>query len=112
MSVTVASLMFAGVGMLFAGLAVPLIQNRVPPNRFYGFRTPKTLSDPKIWYEVNRVSGVDILLAGALITISSFTMLIVGQNWRREYVVFTLLLVMILSLTGAALHGYSVSRRL
>jgi len=65
--VTVYSFLFALTGLLFVGLSVPLIQKRVPPNRFYGFRTPKTLSDPKIWYEVNHISGIDLFLAGALI---------------------------------------------
>jgi uncharacterized membrane protein len=110
--VTTASLLFAFVGILFVGLSLPLMQNRVPPNRYYGFRTTKTLSDPKIWYEVNRISGNDLFVAGALITISSVTMLVFAQGWKREHVALTLLLVMVLSLVGVAWHGFSVSRRM
>ena len=112
MSVTVTTLLFASVGVLFVGLSIPLIRNRVPPNRYYGFRTTKTLSDPKIWYEVNHISGKDLFLAGALITLSSVTLLAIAQNWTTEHVVATLLLILILSLTGVAWHGWNVSRRM
>src|SRR5215510_9822134 len=100
MSVTVTTLLFALVGLLFVGLSVPLIQNRVPPNRFYGFRTPKTLSDPKIWYEVNHISGKDLFVAGAFITISSLVMLGFAQGWTPEHVAVTMVSVMVLSLSG------------
>jgi hypothetical protein len=35
-----------------------------PPNRVYGFRTPKTLSSPGIWYPVNRIAGWWTIAAG------------------------------------------------
>src|SRR6185295_1136849 len=69
------SLAFCGVGLLFIALSIPLIQERVPPNSFYGFRTAKSLSDPKIWYAINRLSGIDLLLAGVLISLGSVAML-------------------------------------
>ena len=110
--VTVDSFLFALVGLLFVGLSIPLIQKRVPPNRYYGFRTARTLSDPKIWYEVNHLSGNDLFVAGALITISSLTMLLLAQAWRPEHVVITLLSVMVFSLTGVAWHGFKILRRM
>ena len=36
---TLYTLLFAGVGLLFIALSIPLIQERVPPNSTYGFRT-------------------------------------------------------------------------
>lgn len=110
--VTKAAFSFALVGLLFVGLSIPLIQQRVPPNRFYGFRTPKTLSDSKIWYEANRLSGYDVLLAGVLITISSITLFGIAQTWKPEHVVITLVSVMVLSLIGAAWHGFRALRRM
>ena len=110
--VTLSTLSFALVGILFIGLSIPLIRNRVPPNRFYGFRTAKTLSDPKIWYEVNHISGNDLLVAGALITCSSVTMFTLAQEWNPQYVALTLLLIMCFSLTGVLLHGLIVIRRM
>lgn len=110
--VTIDSLLFALVGLMFVGLSIPLILERIPPNRYYGFRTAKTLSEPKIWYEVNRISGNDLLVAGALITLSSLTMLLIAQSWKPEHVVVSLLSVMVLSLMGVAWHGFKASRRM
>jgi uncharacterized membrane protein len=109
---TIDSFLFALVGVLFVGLSIPLIQKRVPPNRYYGFRTARTLSNPEIWYTVNRISGTDLLIGGALITISSLTMLVLAQAWRPQHVSITLLLVMVFSLTGVAWHGFKVLRRM
>ena len=109
--VTITSLGFAFVGVLFVALSIPLIQNRVPPNRYYGFRTKKTLNDPKIWYDVNRNSGKDLFLAGTLIFVSSLATLILAQSWRNEHVAVTLLLVMVFSLIGVVLHGLIILNR-
>jgi uncharacterized membrane protein len=111
-NVTVDSVLFALVGLLFVGISIPLIQQRVPPNRFYGFRTKKTLSDPKIWYEANRISGHDLFLAGALITITSIVMPLFAQGWKPEHVIITLISVMVLSLAGALWHGFKVLGRM
>lgn len=109
---TLFSLLFAGVGLLFIALGVPLIQGRVPPNRTYGFRTAKSLSDPKMWYAINRIQGRDLLIAGTLITLGSLAMLFLGQALQPHQVALTLLLMMVFTLSGAALHGYIVLRRM
>ncbi len=109
---TLYSLLFGGVGLLFIALGVPLFQERVPPNSTYGFRTAKSLSDPKIWYEINHIQGRDLLIAGVLITLGSAAMLFIGQGLPRLKVVLPLLLLMVFPLLGAALHGYIVLRRM
>jgi uncharacterized membrane protein len=110
--VTLYSLLFGGVGVLFIGLSIPLIQGRVPPNSTYGFRTAKSLSDPKIWYAINHISGRDLLVAGALISLGSAGMLFLGQRLPPLQVALTLLLLMVFTLSGAALHGFIVLRRM
>lgn len=110
--VTRITITFAAVGMLFILISIPLILERVPPNNFYGFRTRKTLSDPKIWYAANRVSGWGLLAAGNLIETVSLVMLVLARDWNPEHATFTLLSVMILSLTGALLHGFKALKRL
>ena len=106
------TLAFGGVGLLFIALSIPLIQERVPPNSFYGFRTVKSLSDPKIWYAINRMSGIDLLIAGALISLGSVAMLFLGHGLQPQQVAFALLLLMVFTLSGAALHGYMMLRRM
>ena len=46
--------MFSGV---LALIAIPLILQRVPPNRLYGVRTAKTVADPEVWYRANTFGG-------------------------------------------------------
>ena len=96
------SLAFCGVGLLFIALSIPLIQGRVPPNAFYGFRTAKSVSDSKIWYEINRWSGIDLLIAGALITLRSVAMLFLGQGLQPKQVAPALLLLVVFTRSGAA----------
>lgn len=106
------SLLFTAVGMLFMGISVPLILERVPPNNVYGFRTRKTLSDPKIWYAANRASGHHLLVAGAVVTASSAGTLLFGHRLQPEQVAFTLLAVMVLSLVGALSQDFRALRKL
>jgi hypothetical protein len=46
------------VGILLVALNGPLIAGRIPPNRWYGFRTPRVIADERVWYPVNRMAGV------------------------------------------------------
>jgi len=110
--VTGFSLLFAAVGLLFIGLSIPLILGRVPPNHFYGCRTEKTLSDPEIWYEANRISGKDFLLAGVLVLAASLGTLVFGQEVNPNHVVITLLSLLVFSVAGAAWHCFTVGRRM
>jgi hypothetical protein len=60
----VLSLVIAASAVLLIGLSIPLVRRKVRPNRVYGFRTPSTLRDPQLWYEVNARTGVDLLVVG------------------------------------------------
>ncbi len=62
------------VGILFIILSVPVILKMVKPNHWYGFRTPKTLSNEGIWYKANYVFGWDLAGAGAVIILAGFMM--------------------------------------
>ncbi len=35
----------------------------VPPNRWYGFRVPQTLTNADVWWRANRFSGIMLMLA-------------------------------------------------
>ena len=56
--------MYVIFGALLAGLAVPLLLDKVPPNGWYGFRVPSTLYNPDLWYKVNRYMARWLLAAG------------------------------------------------
>lgn len=51
-------------GLLLAGLSVPLILRKIPPNGLYGFRVPATLKDSNLWYRVNEYAGRRFLVVG------------------------------------------------
>lgn len=110
--VTMFSLLFALVGLLFVVISIPLILGKVPPNSFYGCRTTKTLSDPKIWYEANRISGQDFCISGILVFVASLVMLVFGQGMNPDHAVVTLLSVLLLSVAGTVWHGLSVIKRM
>lgn len=57
---------FAIPALLLFVVAVPLVAGLIPRNRFYGFRTAKTLSDDGIWYRVNRLAGFAVMIASAV----------------------------------------------
>ena len=52
------------VPLVMIGLSIPLILEKVPPNGWYGFRIPKTMSSPAIWYPANKLGGQYFIAAG------------------------------------------------
>jgi uncharacterized membrane protein len=71
---------FASTGVLFSILALPLMRNKVTPNKTYGFRTPATLSDEALWYEVNSKAGKDLLVIGLGLLAILAAMTLIGSN--------------------------------
>jgi uncharacterized membrane protein len=57
--------------VLAIALAIPMVLGKIPPNRLYGFRTRKTLSNPEIWYRANRLAGIDLIVASLTSLLSS-----------------------------------------
>lgn len=42
-------ILFVGGGAMLIAISIPLIQGRIGPNRWYGFRVRQTLENPSIW---------------------------------------------------------------
>lgn len=59
-----AALLFADLAILL--VSVPMILQLVPPNPLYGFRTPRTLANPGIWYRANLFAGWALAIAAAV----------------------------------------------
>jgi len=51
---------------VIAIFSLPLILALVPRNRFYGFRTQRTLADDSVWYKANRLAGVLLVISSAV----------------------------------------------
>ena len=58
--------MYVFCGLLLIVLAIPMLRGKVPPNPWYGFRVPDTLSDPTRWYKANRYAARWLLLTGVI----------------------------------------------
>ncbi len=51
-------------------ISLPLVMRIVPQNRLYGFRTRRTLSDERVWYEANYIGGKYLIIASVLALIA------------------------------------------
>jgi hypothetical protein len=58
--------MYVIFGLLLAGLSVPLLLDKIPPNGWYGFRVPSTLYNAELWYKVNRYMARWMLATGII----------------------------------------------
>jgi uncharacterized membrane protein len=68
-------------GLLVIAAGIPMWLRRVPRNALYGVRFGSTLSDDRIWYEINARGGRDLVGIGvgylALLTAA----LLFGRSW-------------------------------
>ncbi len=69
--------MYVVFGLLLAGLAVPLLLDKIPPNGWYGFRVPSTLYNEQLWYKVNRYMARWMLLAGIITVVGAVALFFV-----------------------------------
>lgn len=63
--------MYVIFGALMIVLALPMLRDKVPPNPWYGFRVPSTLSDPVVWYKANRYMARWLLATGVITVVAS-----------------------------------------
>jgi hypothetical protein len=68
-------------------LSIPMMGGFIPPNRGYGIRTAKTLSDPRLWYRANKFGGWVVLLAsGIYLAVAALTLDLPSAN--RDFVMW------------------------
>ena len=87
-------IIFIFVGLIFIILSIPLIQEKVSPNVFYGFRTEKTLSNPDLWYKVNKDFGYKMLYLGVILIVCNLILL----SFNRSLGITTILTIDLLIL--------------
>ena len=95
------TILFPCCGILIALTAIPLVLGKVPPNMFYGVRTPRTMSDRDVWYKANAYGGRALLVAGLIAALGSIALTRVGLD-RNAYSlanVAALLLPVLIALT-------------
>ena len=101
-------LLYFGSGILTIVLAVPLIRRKVPPNGWYGFRTPSTLKDPDIWYAVNARFGAWLLVAGIVEMFAA--LLLYGGGLSLDSYAWGCLAALMIPVAVGIVDGLRVSR--
>ena len=110
--VTTAALLFSAVGFIYIALGIPLFRGRVKPNAWYGCRTTKTLSDERIWYAVNRVTGRDLIATGIAVLISSFVVFLVRTQINSTLAAALLLSVLIIGVAIMVVDSLKTQKRM
>ncbi len=57
-------LMYTISGILLSLISIPLIFGKIGPNPWYGFRVPKTQSNPEVWYPANTYAAKRLFIVG------------------------------------------------
>jgi uncharacterized membrane protein len=107
-----ATVLYVMMGVLFAVLGTPLALRRVPPNRWYGFRTPKTLSTPEVWYAANRITGIDMCIGGMVIALGALVLASAWSGVFPGYLVLADTALVVLTLAFVVAHGFLALRRI
>lgn len=99
------------IAIVIAASAVPLVAGWVPPNLFYGFRTPATMASPGEWLVANRLMGGYMIASqavaiGTVSTVSSAMMARHGGDRVLWGVLWSCLTVLI-GVGAAVAHYYS-----
>lgn len=72
-------------GLLLIAAGIPLWLRRVPRNALYGVRFASTLSDDRIWYEINARCGRDLVAIGAGYLVLLAGALLFGRSWSMPF---------------------------
>jgi uncharacterized membrane protein len=100
------------LGVVLILVSLPMIMERVPPNRWYGFRTPRTRSDPRVWYPANRIAGQYFAFAGFLVVIAALVVSLLHQRVTPATGATILLVVGLGSIVCAAVLSFIALRRI
>jgi uncharacterized membrane protein len=100
------------LGMVFVALGVPLVQRRIPRNRWYGFRVRKTLATDAVWYAANEVAGRDMIWAGTIVAIVALASMGLAGTAEPATVAMVNLGVFAVAMVAASVHSFQAVKRL
>jgi uncharacterized membrane protein len=105
------AIVFIFIGLLYLGLSIPLILRRIPPNDFYGYRVPKTLNNPNLWYNANEFMGKCLAIAGIVIAVTAelLARLKLPNFGHGPEFTYTMLMLLILSVSASIALIFSMA---
>lgn len=80
MSVLSIAVLLLSIAVLLGGLSIPLMKGRIPPNWWYGLRTPATVHDTSLWYPANRFAGRQLFLAAAFQAVAAIALMVLRDR--------------------------------
>jgi uncharacterized membrane protein len=84
--------LFAASGVVLGIISIPLILEKVKPNYIYGFRVPKTINNPEIWFKANQYAGWRLLWAAAITTLGAPLLYLIPNLTLDQYAFYCLIL--------------------
>ena len=108
------ALLYLIAGLALMGASIPMIQRKVRPNGWYGFRTPKTFRSERIWYAANEYAGRVLFLAGLCTAHAAILLLPLGlvPHVGKDGYSIACLVVMLGSLAWAVIKSFQYLSRL
>jgi uncharacterized membrane protein len=100
------------LGMLFIALGVPLMRRRVPRNRWYGFRIPKTLASDSVWYPANAIAGRDMVVAGSAVAACALATMFLMGVFAPEVLAVVNLIVFVSAMIWSTVHSFGAIKKL
>lgn len=73
-----------GAAVLFAVMALPLIQGKVKMNRVYGVRIKKAFVSNELWYKINSYGGRCLLAWSAVLAILGLVVFFLPLGTREQ----------------------------
>jgi hypothetical protein len=56
-------------GLLLILMSIPLVAGKVPMNKFYGFRIPKSFESAETWFKINSYGGKQLIFWSILLIV-------------------------------------------
>ena len=98
-------------GLVFIAVGVPLVLGRIGRNRIYGYRSPRTLRDDRIWYPVNAMSGLWLIWGGLLSLVIGVLLVLLRDREEAAQLVLGLGVPALLICIGVGVYrGWKLAR--
>ena len=79
--------------LVFIGISIPLLYKKIPRNKYYGFRTDRTLSNDKIWYDANTYFAKHFIIFNLFQVITTIGNYFIFANEKQYLLAENLILI-------------------
>jgi uncharacterized membrane protein len=112
MTVLSLGLLLLSVAIVLGVLSIPLMRGAIPPNWWYGFRTPATVHSMDLWYPTNRFAGRQLLLASGLQALVGVALIVLRHRLTPGSAAAIALTVFSLTILVTIVRSFARLRRL